>query len=113
MVQVFVCLKTNKVHSNQLRTLQSTSTFDSDFQIIEANYGREKVAERLQDTINFLQRSAYDMELYGKKLEDAQDDKHRAQGINWAINHLVCNILPNLRIDFLANIHTEPSKTGR
>ena len=50
-------------------------TVDSDFQIIEANYAREKATERLQDAINTLQRSACDMELYAEKLEDAQDDK--------------------------------------
>ena len=112
MIQVFVCLKTNKVHSNQLRTLQSTSTFDSDFQIIEANYGREKATVRLHDAINFLQRSAYDMELYAEKLEDAIDDNHRAQVINWAINHLVCNIFPNFRIDLLSSSQAQMNKTG-
>lgn len=87
-------------------------TVDSDFQIIEANYAREKATERLQDAINTLQRSAYDLELYAEKLEDAIDDKHRAQVINWAINHLVCNILPNFRIDLLASSQAELNKTG-
>lgn len=87
-------------------------TVDLDFQIIEASYAREKATERLQDAINTLHRSAYDLELYAEKLEDAIDDKHRAQVINWAINHLVCNILPNFRIDLLANSQAELHKTG-
>jgi hypothetical protein len=88
------------------------STADSDYQIIEANYFCEKATERLQDTINFFQRSVYDLELYAEKLEGAEDDRQRAQVMNWAINHLVCNILPNLRIELLANSQAELSKTG-
>lgn len=87
-------------------------TIDLDFQIIEANYAREKATERLQDAISTMQRSAYDLELYAEKLEGAQDDKQRAQIVNWAINHLVCNILPNFRIDLLANSQAELNKTG-
>lgn len=88
------------------------STADPDYQIIEANYIREKATERLQDAINFLQRSVYDLELYAEKLEGAEDDRQRAQVMNWAINHLVCNILPNLRIDLLANSQAELSRSG-
>ena len=88
------------------------STADPDYQIIEANYIREKATERLEDAINFLQRSAYDLKLYAEKLEGAEDDRQRAQVMNWAINHLVCNILPNIRIDLLANSQAELSKTG-
>ncbi len=88
------------------------STADSDFQIIEANYIREKATERLQDTINFLQRSVYDLEQYAEKLEAAEDDRQRALVMNWAISHLICNILPNLRIDLLANSQAELCKTG-
>ncbi|MFM7011217.1 MAG: hypothetical protein ACKO0Z_18145 [Betaproteobacteria bacterium] len=69
---------------------------------IEANYVRERAQERLQDAINHLQRSAYELEVYEEKLAAADDDKHRAQVINWAINHIVSNILPNFRIDLLA-----------
>ena len=85
---------------------------NEELQIIEANFAREKATERLQDAINFLQRSVYDMELYAEKLEDAEDDKGRAQVVNWAINHLVCNITSNFRIDLLANSQAELSKTG-
>lgn len=69
---------------------------------IEANYVREQARERIQDAINHLQRSAYELEVYEERLEAADDDQHRAQLLNWAINHLVCNILPNFRIDLLA-----------
>jgi cell fate (sporulation/competence/biofilm development) regulator YmcA (YheA/YmcA/DUF963 family) len=80
---------------------------------IEAAHVRTQAQKRLQDTINLLQRSAYDMEVYGEKLEAAQDDKERAQVVNWAINHLVCNILPNFRIDLLASSQAELTAAGK
>ena len=79
---------------------------------IEATYVREKSQQRLQDAINHLQRTMYEMELYLEKLEQARDDTHRAQVMNWAISHLVCNIQPNLRIDLLADSQAELAKTG-
>lgn len=82
-------------------------------QAIEANYARQQAQERLQDAINLLQRSAYDMEVYAEKLEAAQGDKERAQVVNWAISHLVSNILPNFRIDLLANSQADLSALGK
>jgi hypothetical protein len=80
---------------------------------IEATHVRKQAQVRLQDAINLLQRSAYDMEVYAEKLEAAQDDKERAQVVNWAINHLVCNILPNFRIDLLACSQADLSALGK
>lgn len=74
---------------------------------IEANYVREKARERLQAAINQLQRSMYDMECYAEKLAAAENDRERAQAMNWAINHLVCNIQTNFRIDLLAHSQAE------
>jgi ABC-type phosphate transport system ATPase subunit len=80
---------------------------------IEAAHVRKQAQQRLQDAINQLQRSVYDIEVYGEKLEAAQDDKERAQVVNWAINHLVCNILPNFRIDLLATSQAELTAAGK
>ena len=73
----------------------------------EANYIRRKAQERLQHSINTLQGTMYEMELYLERLEQAQTDAVRADVINWAINHLVCNIMPNVRIDLLAHSQAE------
>ena len=85
----------------------------SDYKIIEVNYIREKATERLQDAINFLQRIVYDLELCAEKLEAADDDRQRAQVMNWSINLLVCNILLNLRIDLLATGQAELLSMGK
>lgn len=68
----------------------------------EATYARETARERLHAAINHLQRSMRDVECYAKKLAEATSDRERSQVLNWAINHLVSNIQPNLRIDLLA-----------
>ena len=74
---------------------------------IEAKSIRTTASERLQAAINHLQRSMYDMECYQEKLAEAASDRERALVLNWAINHLVCNIQPNLRIDLLATSQAE------
>lgn len=74
---------------------------------IQVKYARTHARERLQDAINTLQRSMYDMECYVERLEAADSDRQRAQVLNWAINRLVCNIQPNLRIDLLAESQAE------
>lgn len=74
---------------------------------IEAITARVKARERLQAAINQLQRSMYDMECYAEKLATAKNDRERAQAMNWAINHLICNIQPNYRIDLLAQSQAE------
>jgi len=74
---------------------------------IEAKSIRTSAYERLQAAINHLQRSMYEMERYQEKLEEATSDRKRSQVLNWAINHLICNIQPNLRIDLLATSQAE------
>ena len=68
----------------------------------EAKYARQTASERLQAAINHLQSAMYAMECYQEKLVVATSDQRRAEVLNWAINHLICNIQPNLRIDLLA-----------
>ena len=74
---------------------------------LEAKSARVKASERLQAAINQLQRSMYDMECYAEKLTTAKNDRERAQAMNWTINHLICNIQPNYRIDLLAQSQAE------
>jgi hypothetical protein len=74
---------------------------------IEAKSARTIASERLQAAINQLQRSMYEMVCYQDKLAEATSDRERSQVLNWAINHLICNIQPNLRIDLLATSQAE------
>ena len=72
-----------------------------------AKQAREKANQRLQDAVNVLQRSMHEIERYQERMQDAKTDKERAQVINWAVNYLVCNIMPNLRVDLLADSQAE------
>ncbi len=73
-------------------------------------YACESARERLQDSINTLQRAMYELECYEEKFNEAEDNAERAKVLNHAINHLVCNIQPNLRIDLLADSQAELAK---
>lgn len=79
----------------------------AELKAIEAKLARAKASERLQAAINHLQRSMYEMECCQEKLDAANSDLERSQVLNWAINHLVCNIQPNLRVDLLAASQAE------
>jgi methionine aminopeptidase len=72
----------------------------------------ESARERLQDSINTLQRAMYELERYAEKFDEAEDNVERAKVLNYSINHLVCNIQPNLRIDLLAHSQAELTKLG-
>lgn len=69
----------------------------------EAKHAREQAVQKMQEAINYLQRTHYEMDRYLERMEEAATDRERAQILNWSINHLVCNIMPNLHIDLLAN----------
>lgn len=79
---------------------------------LKANYGRTQARKHLQSAINRLQRSMYGMECCLENLEAAENDADRAKVLNAAINHLVCNLQPNLRIDLLAESQAELAKLG-
>ncbi len=75
-------------------------------------YACESARERLQDSINTLQRAMYELERYAEKFDEAESNVDRAKVLNHSINHLVCNIQPNLRIDLLAHSQAELAKLG-
>ena len=77
------------------------------FHEIQKQYAVNQAKERLQDAVNTLQRSTYELEVYIERFEQADTERERSQIVNWAVNHLVCNITPNLRIDLLADSQTQ------
>ena len=83
---------------------------NKELQEIVAKQVREIARERLQLAINSLQRAMYDLEVYSDKFDNAGTDYERGKVVNYAINHLYCNIQPNLRIDLLADSQAELAK---
>ena len=75
-----------------------------------AEMTRQKARESLVNARNTLERALQEMDRYIAQFDDAATDRDRAKVLNWSINHLVCNIQPNLRIDLLADGQSELSK---
>jgi len=73
------------------------------FHEIQKQYAVNQAKERLQDAVNTLQRSMYELEVYIERFDEAETERERSQVVNWAVNYLVCSITPNLRIDLLAD----------
>jgi hypothetical protein len=88
-----------------------TSIQATEMAAYEAKHAREQAVQQMQDAINHLQRTHYEMDRYLERMEEAATDRERAQILNWSINHLVCNIMPNLRIDLLANSQAALAKS--
>ena len=87
-------------------------TANRELKELQAQQVREIAKERLQSAINSLQRAMYELERYAEKFDEAEDNAERAKVLNLSINHLVCNIQPNLRIDLLAHSQAELAKLG-
>ena len=85
-------------------------TANRELKELQAQQVREIAKERLQSAINSLQRAVYDLEVYLDKFDNASTDYEREKVVNYAINHLYCNIQPNLRIDLLADSQAELAK---
>jgi len=100
-------LKTNFSHLNEKGLQMKTNP---ETQALHEQQVREIAKQRLQSSINSLQRAMYDLEVYADKFDNASTDYERAKVINYAINHLYCNIQPNLRIDLLADSQAELAK---
>jgi hypothetical protein len=84
----------------------------TELQVFNAQYERENARERMQDAINTLNRAKEDLERYLANFDDAENDRERARQLNYAINYLVTNIQPNIRIDLLAHSQAELTRTG-
>ena len=85
-------------------------TTNQKIQELKEQQVREIARERLQSAINSMQRAMYDLEVYADKFDNAGTDYERGKVLNYAINHLYCNIQPNLRIDLLADSQAELAK---
>ena len=83
---------------------------NKELQEISAQQVRDMAKERLQSAINLLQRAMYALEVYADKFDNAATDYERGKVMNYAVNHLYCNIQPNLRIDLLADSQAELAK---
>lgn len=80
------------------------------FQELIAQQTREQARESMIHARAALERGLQELNHYIDRFDQADNDQSRAQVINWAINHLVCGIQPNLRIDLMAERQSQLNK---
>jgi hypothetical protein len=73
------------------------------FEELMAEHNRQQAREAMINAREALERGLQELNHYIDRFDQADSDKTRAQVVNWAINHLVCGIQPNLRIDLMAD----------
>jgi hypothetical protein len=73
------------------------------FQKLQHKFAVEQATERMQDAVNTLQRSMYELELYIERLEKADSDRERSNVVNRFLTYLANGITPNIRFDLLAD----------
>lgn len=74
---------------------------------------QQKGREALLYARNILDRAIREIDTYIDYLDKADSNRKRAQIMNWALHYLACNILPNVRLDLIANAQAELSKQSR
>ena len=63
------------------------------------NDGKEALARARE----ILVRALEELDLYSEKFEAAESPLRRAEVLNWTLHYLSTGIMPNLRLDMLAN----------
>lgn len=66
-------------------------------------YAVESADTHLNTSRLSLMRALEEINKYQRTFNDEVDPSRKADVLNWTINYLITGILPNLRIDLLAN----------
>ena len=78
---------------------------------IKAQYAEEAALKALLHAQTTLEANMHELDRYIEKFKEASTAKDKAAVLNWSLNHLVCNITPNLRLDLIANAQAELAQT--
>ena len=78
---------------------------------IKAQYAEEAALKALLHAQTTLEANMHELDRYIEKFKEASTAKDKAAVLNWSLNHLVCNITPNLRLDLIANAQAELART--
>ena len=72
---------------------------------------QQNAKQALIYTRSILERAIHELDTYIDYLDKADSNSKRAQIMNWALHYLTCNILPNVRLDLIANAQAELSQS--
>lgn len=73
----------------------------------------QNAREALVYAKSILERAIRETDTYIDYLDKADSNSKRAQIMNWALHYLTCNILPNVRLDLIANAQAAFSEPDR
>ncbi|WP_341686678.1 hypothetical protein [Limnohabitans sp.] len=80
---------------------------------IEAQYNDQNALDALITARKTLKSAMCELDRYISRLEGCTSPADKASVMNWALNHLACNITPNLRLDLIANAQAQYTRAAQ
>ena len=77
---------------------------------IMQQHKHQKGLEALTHARSILEKAIHEIDIYIGYLEKADSDSEKARFMNWALHYLASNILPNVRLDLIADAQAEFSQ---
>ena len=74
---------------------------------------QQNAREALIYARSILEREIHELDTYIDYLDKADSNSKKAQIMTWALHYLTFNILPNVRLDLIANAQAELSQPDR
>ena len=74
---------------------------------LEAQYNDQNALDALIAARKTLKSVMCELDRYISRLEEASSPEDKADIMNWALNHLACSIMPNLRLDLIAKAQAQ------
>jgi hypothetical protein len=84
-----------------------------DLDTLMRQMAEQKAKDALLTARSTLERSLRELDHYIERLDTADTSHDKSQVMNWALNALVCNITPNLRLDLIANAQAELASVAK
>lgn len=78
-----------------------------DVKALQSKFAIDKGESSINNAIETLERALRELNKYREDYASNPEPSKKANVLNWTINELVSNIMPNLRIDLLADAQAE------
>ena len=80
---------------------------------IEAQYNDQNALDALITARKTLKSAMCELDRYISRLAEGTSPSDKASVMNWALNYLACNIIPNLRLDLIANAQAQYTRAAQ
>lgn len=75
-------------------------------------FAHQQARAAFKNARSTLEHALRELDRFAERFDEAASNAEKAQVMNWALNHLACNITPNLRLDLIANAQAELARGG-